>query len=284
MRKAVDDPAFEAEEDAVDDVVAPLDGLEGDGVDVLVEEERAGDAVVEPGEALGAEAEGQDLRGVVGHEAGLDVVEGAVQEGQDDEGVAEGVVRRDLVPRRHDGPQVEHDGGADGRDEVQRPAAEDVDEEGEQDVEDEALALHPAVDAQLRLRVRDAHAVHDVLEVVRDEPIAAQLAEEAQRRYEADALAVAPGLEEVDVARLPRLLVELNGRLDLRVLELHEAVVPAALAVVLDQDLERLLVAVLVHQPAGAFGHPVHEREDEDGADGLQGRGLGHNGGDDDLP
>ena len=45
-------------------VVSPADGIEGDRVDVLVENERERDGEVENGETLGTEREGQDFNGV----------------------------------------------------------------------------------------------------------------------------------------------------------------------------------------------------------------------------
>lgn len=61
-------------------MVAPLNGVERDAVDKLIEEEGGRDAEVEPGETFGAEAVGQDFSGVTGHYTGFDVVEDAVEE------------------------------------------------------------------------------------------------------------------------------------------------------------------------------------------------------------
>lgn len=76
----VNNANLKREENAVANVVAPLNGVERDAVDELVEEEGGRDAEVEPGEALCAEAVGQDFGGVAGHYAGFDVVEDAVEE------------------------------------------------------------------------------------------------------------------------------------------------------------------------------------------------------------
>ena len=45
-------------------IVPPLNGIEGDGVDVLVEDERERDGEVENCEALGAKCERKDFNGV----------------------------------------------------------------------------------------------------------------------------------------------------------------------------------------------------------------------------
>ena len=62
---------LEGEPRAVDDVVLPAKLLEGDGVDVLVEDEREGDGKVEGDEALGTEVVGQNLDGVRDNERGV---------------------------------------------------------------------------------------------------------------------------------------------------------------------------------------------------------------------
>lgn len=49
---------------AINDIVLPANIVKGDGIDVLVEDERKGDGEVEDGEALGTNGEGQDLNGI----------------------------------------------------------------------------------------------------------------------------------------------------------------------------------------------------------------------------
>ena len=75
----VDEDDLEEQEDTVDDVVLPLDGTEGDGVDVLVEDEGDVDGQVHDDQTLGSDSEGQDLDGVGNEQGGHgQVVEGVV--------------------------------------------------------------------------------------------------------------------------------------------------------------------------------------------------------------
>ena len=67
----VDVDKLEGEPYDVDEVVLPAELLEGNGVDVLVEDEREGDGKVEGDEALGTEVVGQNLDGVRDNERGV---------------------------------------------------------------------------------------------------------------------------------------------------------------------------------------------------------------------
>jgi hypothetical protein len=81
----VDEDDLEEQEDTVDDVVLPLDGTEGDGVDVLVEDEGDVDGQVHDDQTLGSDSEGQDLDGVGDEQRGHgQVVEGVVLRGCED--------------------------------------------------------------------------------------------------------------------------------------------------------------------------------------------------------
>jgi hypothetical protein len=76
----VNNANLEREKDTVADVVLPLQRVKRNTVYELVEEEGGRDAEVEPREALGAEAVGEDLGSVTGHDTRFDVVEDAVEE------------------------------------------------------------------------------------------------------------------------------------------------------------------------------------------------------------
>ena len=60
----VDISELEHEPAAVDDVVLPADRVEGDGVNILVEDERERDGEVEDDESLGTECVRENLDGV----------------------------------------------------------------------------------------------------------------------------------------------------------------------------------------------------------------------------
>lgn len=83
-----------------------------------------------------------------------------------DEAFAEGCPRLSVVPRRDDGEDVEHDKRADGGDEVDWTATELVYKKGEKEILAQRQRLHAAVDAELRLGIRQANVVHDVFEII----------------------------------------------------------------------------------------------------------------------
>jgi hypothetical protein len=66
--------------------------------------------------------------------------------------------------------------------------------------------------------------------------------------------------------------VEIDLRLDLLVLILHERVVLVAVGVVVREGLERLGLATLGHEPTRRLGHEPDEEDLEDGRETLEGR------------
>lgn len=61
-----------------------------------------------------------------------------------------------------------------------------------------------------------------------------------------------------------------NGCPSFAVFKLHELVFAVAPAVVVGKNLECLLIAVTINEPAGAPRHLVDRHEDEDGTDSLE--------------
>ena len=132
--------SLESDPDAVDDIVLPADGIESNGVGVLVEDQRSGDTVLHDHETLGPDVERKDLDGVrdnVGSES--DVVESVVEEDEGDDGVSGRAVGPDRdaigieggvgpgVDGRADGPEDKHDTHAGGRGEEELSSADLVD-------------------------------------------------------------------------------------------------------------------------------------------------------------
>ncbi len=113
-------------------------------------------------------------------------------------------MRRSFVPglrvhRRARRLEREEDEHARARAQEQHAAAGLVDERRGEERPGQVPDLQDAVDEQLDGRVRDADGVEDLVEVVRDEPVAGPLREEGERDDDAHAAAVAYGREE----RLP---------------------------------------------------------------------------------
>jgi hypothetical protein len=283
----VDDADFESKEDTVANIVPPLERIKRNAVDKLVEEQGSGDAKVEPCEALGAETVRQDLGGVTSHDTGFDVVEDSIEElvekvsnmfrlsrfffsssceltyNADDEAFAKRSPWRRIVSRGNDGEDVEHDKGSDGGNEIDWTATELVDQECEEEILAQCQCLHATVDAELRMGIRQTNVVHDVFQVIRDQAVAAPLAEETNGSDDGNSLTVTLGLEEVGPARAVLLFVEINGRTNLCVFELNKLVVLVSFTVPFGEDGKGLFMAVFVAQPARRFRHEGDEAEND---------------------
>lgn len=119
--------------------------------------------------------------------------------------------------------------------------------------------------------VRDAGSDVDGVHVVREEGIAAVLRNDAERDQDGEAPAIAAGADEVKVAgRMGQLLLDAHRLLDLAELELHGGVVTVAAAVVLGEDVQRLLVPVLHHQVPRRLRDPPDEHDLDYGRQDLQ--------------
>lgn len=188
----------------------------------------------------------------------------------DDEAFAERSTGSYIVTRGNNSEDVEHDKSSDCGDEVDGATAEFVDEEGEKEVFAEGEGFHAAVDAELRVGICQADVVHDVLEVVGNQAVAAPLTEETNGGDDGDSLAVALGLEEVGPAGGVLLFVEVDGRADLGIFELDEFIVLVSFTVPFGEDSEGLFVAVFVAQPTRGFGHEGDEGDDDQGANCLE--------------
>lgn len=117
---------------------------------------------------------------------------------------------------------------------------------------------------QLLVLVGDTGAVVDQVHVVGDDGVTGVLGDETNGHDNGKSPPVALGLHEVEVAGvLTGLLLELEGLANLAVLELNGGIVGVAVGVVLGQDLEGLLVAVLGNEPSGRL------RDDCEGGSGT---------------
>lgn len=84
---------LETEPDGVDNVEFPSDGVEGDGVDVLVEDQRGVDTHLHHHQSLGSDSEGENLDRVGDQERGHgDIVESVVDEDGTEDGLTGGIV------------------------------------------------------------------------------------------------------------------------------------------------------------------------------------------------
>jgi hypothetical protein len=134
---------------------------------------------------------------------------------------------------------------ADERNKILRAAVEDLRQERTRDTSHEVPAGQAEVDLVLRPLVRDVDCRQDLREVIRHEPVARPLREEADAGGDERALPVTRRLEELDPLALRVLDLVAHLRLDLDELRVDERVLVVALGVVLDEDLEGFFAAVL---------------------------------------
>eukprot|EP00753_Platysulcus_tardus_P022222 PLAT9429.2.p2 GENE.PLAT9429.2~~PLAT9429.2.p2 ORF type:complete len:186 (-),score=4.42 PLAT9429.2:655-1212(-) len=131
--------------------------------------------------------------------------------------------------------------------------------------------LQDPVDEELRRRVRDADRVEDLVEVVRDEPVARPLREESDRDDDTHALPVAGRREEglpADVGGDGA--VELDCRADLFVFVLDKRVLVIAVGVVVGERLQGLGIFSFAHEPTRRLGDEPDEEDLQNGRDTLQ--------------
>ena len=110
---------------------------------------------------------------------------------------------------------------------------------------------------QLLVLVGDTGAVVDEVHVVGDDGVTAVLGDQTDGHDDGKPPPVALGLHEVEVAGVVAgVPLELQGLADLAVFKLHGRVLVVSVGVVLGQDCQRLLVAVLGNEPSGRLGNP----------------------------
>ena len=83
-----------------------------------------------------------------------------------DESFSKSMLRRNSVPRRYDGEDVEHDKRPYCGNKVYRSSTKLVNEERETEVFNQRKGFHAAVDAELCLRIRKSYVIHHILQVV----------------------------------------------------------------------------------------------------------------------
>jgi len=266
----VDDGQLDSEPAAVDDVVLPLDGVEGDGVDVLVEEEGNVDHEEDDGHALGADVVGQDLDRVADQQAGPgQVVEDVVDEDHGDDTLACARVALDLRgpgQRSPDDKGQEHAGGGD---EEEGAASDAVDEETLADGDDHVDDLEDTVDDELGLGVGDADLLEDNVDVVRDETVAGPLGEKTDGEQDDQTVTVALGLDQFHPAVTLEFGLELESVLDLLHLEQDNFILHVTVGVNVGKNLVSALLLTLPDVPTWRLWDEPDETELEQGWSSL---------------
>lgn len=246
--------------------------LKGNGVGVDVEGESGLDGDVHDHETLGTQSVGENLDGVADEETRPgERVHDSEEPDEEDHGLV-GTRSALLVPEgRGDGPEDEGTEHATGGSQESRATAELVDEESHGDGDDEGKAGLTSGETELGgLLAFETGGVVELRGIVGDDGVSRPLGEETEGEEDGKTIAVATGLEEVEVAGvLVVLVLHADGLLDLAELELNERVVLVAVGVVLGEDVEGLLVLLLGDEVTGGLGDPVDEDELDDRGEGL---------------
>jgi hypothetical protein len=168
----------------------------------------------------------------------------------------------------HDG--VSHEHARSGRKE-QGTTADTLDGERGDGGPEEVPNGEETVDEEDDGRVGDSNGRHDRVEEVREHTIAGPLREEGDGHNDAETLAVARGGEERLVANVGGDgTVELNGGLDLVVLELNERVLLVAVGVVVTKGANGIGVTTLGNEPTRGLGSEEDQADLQDGGNTLE--------------
>jgi hypothetical protein len=185
----------------------------------------------------------------------------------DDEPFAKRGTWLDVVSSRNNSEDVEHNERTDRGDQVDRTSTKLINQKGKEEVLAQRQRLHTTIYTELCLWIRQAHIIHDIFEVIRDETVATPLTEEANRSDDDDPLAVAFCLQEVGPVGSVLFLVKSNSSAHLGVFKLNKLVVRVSFAMPAGEHGEGFFVAIFVAQPTWRFRHEENEAEDDEGAD-----------------
>lgn len=268
----VDEADLTENPDAVDEVKSPgvttgeravvgrggLPGVEGQRVEVVVQKKSDLHRDVEEHETLGTERVGEDLNGITNQETRpTSRVEDTVEPDEEDHGVigSRGLVL--LVKTTGKSPEDEDDEHTTGGEQEGETTVKAVDEHGASNRDNHIEnGLSSGDDETVLLTLETSVLVEDS-GVVGDDTVSGPLGEETKREENDETVAVTLGLEEVGVSGgVGGELLSLDGFTDLAVLELNGRVVGIAVGVVLAEDSQGFVMAVLGDEKTGRLGNP----------------------------
>lgn len=170
---------LEDEPDGVDEVVLPLEGSEGDGVGVLVEDDGTHDGEVHDRETLGTDEVGQDLDGV-GDEKWCvgDGVETVKDEDECEQGTACRSTFGSVVRSRHGRDDCVGDKHTTGGDDEEGATTSPLDTHRSGDSDGEVVDGEDTIDEGLIIGAGDTDTVEHPGEVVGDEAVSRPLGED----------------------------------------------------------------------------------------------------------
>ena len=266
----VDEDKLDGDPASVDAVQLPLaalpDAVDGDGVDVVVDDEGDVDSNVHDHHALCTQLERQDLDGVGDEQTRpRERVADTMEPEEDDDSNTGASVAGLAVLRTSDSCSHETQKHTSGGCKEEWPATDAVTEQGARNGHDQRENLVTAVKSETLLGATDTSGFVDLVGVVGEESVARPLREQTKRNDEHKSVPVSLGPDEVRERRaLLGEELEANGLLDLLELELDQRVVNVAISVVLAEHLKRVLGPLLRQQPTRRLGNPEDEHELDD--------------------
>lgn len=282
---------FDNEPAAVDEVVLPLEGLEGDGVGVLIEDDGTHDGEIHDGETLCTDEERQDLDGVRDEERSIgDGVETVEDEDESEERASCSDVLGIFVGSGHggnDGIGYQHTSGGD---DEERTTTGTFNVHRSGNGNDKVVDGEDTVDEGLIVGVGDTDTVEHLGEVVRDKTVSRPLGEHAdtdlkvllelecrlfriETHDDPHAATISGCAEKIEPVDASSLVLESESLLDFVVLESDKRVRDITVCVPPGDDVLGLFVTALVDQPTRGFREEPDEEDLDDGGQTLESRG-----------
>jgi len=266
----VDDDKLNGEPAAVDNIVLPLNVLESNWVDVVVEEESQVDEHEHDGHTTSTDLEWENLDGVTDKETGpSQVVTGIVEEDESDDGVTGslGAVVGSVLGG--DCPWNEHDEHTTSGGQEERTTTGTIDSESHRGSDKHVPDVENTVDDKLGVCIGDTNLVENGVDVVGNERVTRPLGEETGENADNHTMTVTLGGPELRDT-LGKLGLEGNSLLDLLEFEKDKLVLGVSTTVVLGEDSESLLVAIDGDQPTWGFWDPENERNHDNSWSSLE--------------
>jgi len=269
----VDNGQFKSQPAVVDNIVLPCDVLDGNWVDVVVEEQSAVDEEEHDGETLGTNLERKNLDGVTDQETGpSQVVAGIVQVNHSNDSTTSSNASFGLTLLRADCPCNEADQHTTGGKKEKWATSKAIDHESHGTSDNHVPDLKATVDDKLGVLISDTDLVENEIDVVGNERVTGPLREKTSSQADEHPVSVSLGREENFDALVVEFAFEGNSLLDFDKLMADEVVIEVSVGVVLGKNGKSLLMAVDGDQPTWGFWNEPDEANHDTSWTGLEDR------------
>lgn len=256
---------------AIHNVVLPLDSVQCDGVNVLVEPQSKVHHEEHQSQTLCTEVVWQDLCAISDQKSRpCHVVEDVVDEYHGDDRVCCGLrsaIGKGAGTCCPDNETAEHTRG---RDQEESASANQVDHETLTDGDKHVHDLNATIDEQLGVVIRDANIRQNDVQVVRGQAVSRPLREETECEQNQESAAVALALDEYQPAISFELLLKGDGLFDLLELKLDQFIIVVAVGVSLREDTVGLFGLALGDQESWTLRYEPDKAELDDWCESLE--------------